>query len=89
MFQAEIYQLAYQALYMVLILSAPPILISLTFGLLIAVFQAATQIQEQTLSTTVKLVTAILTIMVMGSWMGAQIWQYGYNIFANFHRWGA
>ena len=41
MFQTEIYQLAYEALYMVLIMSAPPILISLLFGLLVAVFQAA------------------------------------------------
>jgi type III secretion protein S len=88
MFQNEIYELAYRALMMVLILSAPPIIISLIFGLLVAIFQAATQIQEQTLSTTVKLVTAILTIMLMGGWIGGQIWQFGYNIFVNFPRWG-
>ena len=55
MYQNEIYQLTYQALLLILILSAPPIVISMILGLMVAVFQAATQIQEQTLSFTVKL----------------------------------
>lgn len=89
MFQGEIYQLGYQALFLVLLLSAPPILISLIFGLIVAIFQAATQIQEQTLSTTVKLATAILTLMLMGGWMSAQIITYALNIFRNFYQWQA
>ena len=48
MFHAEIVQLAYRALLLILILSGPPILISMIFGLTVAIFQAATQIQEQT-----------------------------------------
>ncbi len=87
MFQSEIYQLTYQALFMILILSAPPILISMLAGLMVAVFQAATQIQEQTLSFTVKLVAAILTLVFMGGWLGAQILQFALNIFQNFYRW--
>lgn len=88
MFKNEVFQLAYEALYLVLILSAPPIIISLVFGLIVAIFQAATQIQEQTLSFTVKLLTAILTIMVMGGWMSFQIMQYALHIFKNFPNWG-
>ena len=87
MFQEEIYQLTYEALFMILILSAPPILISMLAGLLVAIFQAATQIQEQTLSFTVKLVAAILTIVLMGGYLGAQILQFAANIFQNFPRW--
>ena len=76
MFQNEIYQLSYQALLLILILSGPPIIISMVLGLMVAIFQAATQIQEQTLSFTVKLFAVILTIIVLGSWLGGQIFQY-------------
>ena len=73
MMQNQISQMAYQGLYLILLLSGPPILISMAFGLLVAVVQAATQIQEQTLSFTVKLVAVIITLMFMGSWLGTQI----------------
>lgn len=88
MFQSEIYQLSYQALLLILILSGPPILISMAFGLFVAIFQAATQIQEQTLSFTVKLVAVILTIMLMGGFLSTQISQFASTIFQNFHKWG-
>lgn len=87
MYQSEIYQLSYQALLLILILSGPPILISMTFGLFVAIFQAATQIQEQTLSFTVKLVAVIMTLLLMGGFLSGQIMQFANNIFTNFHVW--
>jgi type III secretion protein S len=87
MFKTQIVQLAYQGLLLILILSAPPILISLVFGLLVAIFQAATQIQEQTLSFTIKLVAVTLTLMLMGGWLGGQIYSFSINIFENFPGW--
>lgn len=87
MFQSEVYQLSYQALLLILILSAPPILISMTLGLFVAIFQAATQIQEQTLSFTVKLVAVIVTIMLMGGFLSGQIMQFADVIFSNFYKW--
>lgn len=87
MFTNEIYQLAYQGLLMILILSGPPILISMTVGLFVAIIQAATQIQEQTLSFTVKLVAVIFTLLLMGGWLGAQIVQFANTIFQNFYKW--
>jgi len=89
MFSAEVYQLSYQALLLILILSAPPILISTMLGLFVAVFQAATQIQEQTLSFMVKLVAVILTLMLLGGWLSSQIMQYTSNIFMNFSKWSS
>lgn len=86
-FQGEIYQLTYQALLLILILSGPPILISTMLGLFVAVFQAATQIQEQTLSFMVKLFAVILTLLFLGGWLAAQIMQFATNIFTNFPRW--
>jgi type III secretion HrpO family protein len=87
MFTTEIYQLAYRALLMILILSGPPILISMAVGLFVAILQAATQIQEQTLSFTVKLIAVIFTLILMGGWLGGQIVQFTNNIFQNFYKW--
>jgi type III secretion protein S len=87
MFNTEVVQLSYQGLMLILILSGPPILISMFLGLLVAVFQAATQIQEQTLSFTIKLVAVIMTLMLLGGWLGAQILSFAENIFTNFPKW--
>lgn len=87
MYSQEVVQLAYQALLLVAILSAPPILISTLLGLVVAIFQAATQIQEQTLSFTIKLTSVLVTLFVMGDFLGAQILQYAQTIFTNFPKW--
>lgn len=87
MFRTQVVQLAYQGLILILILSAPPILISLIFGLLVAIFQAATQIQEQTLSFTIKLVAVVLTLVLMGNWLGGMIMTFSANIFNHFAEW--
>jgi type III secretion HrpO family protein len=89
MYSTEIYQLSYQALLLIIILSAPPILISTILGLFVAIFQAATQIQEQTLSFMVKLVAVIFTLLMLGGWLSAQIMQYTSNIFLNFSKWAS
>ena len=89
MFQSEIYQLTYQALILILVLSGPPIIISMILGLMVAIFQAATQIQEQTLSFTVKLFAVILTIIILGGWLSAQIFHFAHTIFTNFPHWKA
>ncbi len=87
MFQTEIVQLTYRALLLMLVLSGPPILISMIFGLTVAIFQAATQIQEQTLSFTVKLVAVIMTLFIMGGFLAGQIFQFAQSIFLNFYKW--
>ena len=87
MFQNEIFQLSYQALILILILSGPPIIISMILGLLVAIFQAATQIQEQTLSFTVKLFAVIFTIIFMGGWLGAQVMQFTTTVINLIPRW--
>lgn len=87
MFQNQIVTLAYQGLLLILILSAPPVLISMFLGTIVAIFQAATQIQEQTLPFVVKLVAITLTLIFMGAWLGSQILSFSANIFSNFPVW--
>lgn len=87
MARTHVVQLAYQGLLLILILSAPPILVSMFFGIIVAIFQAATQIQEQTLSFTIKLVAVTLTLMLLGGWLGAQIMTFSLNVFTHFSQW--
>lgn len=87
MFRTQVVSLAYQGLLLILILSAPPIIVSMIFGVVVAIFQAATQIQEQTLSFTIKLVAVTLTLMITGAWLGEQIMSLAVNVFTHFPQW--
>lgn len=61
--------LGLQALQVMLLVSAPLLLTALVVGLLVSIFQAATQINEQTLSFIPKLVAMLVVLMVAGPWM--------------------
>jgi flagellar biosynthetic protein FliQ len=63
---AYIISVAKQGLYLVLILSAPPIVAALMVGLFVSILQATTQVQEQTLTFVPKLVAIIAVIAVLG-----------------------
>jgi len=58
-----------QAIEMTLILSGPLLLAALVVGLIISIFQAATQINEQTLSFIPKLLATFLVLILAGPWM--------------------
>lgn len=62
-----------QAMEVTILLAAPILLASLAVGLLIAMFQAATQINEMTLSFVPKLMIVALVMMTAGPWMLRQI----------------
>jgi flagellar biosynthetic protein FliQ len=61
--------LAQQALYTAVVLSAPMLLASLVVGLAVSILQAATQINELTLSFIPKLLAMIATLVIAGPWM--------------------
>jgi flagellar biosynthetic protein FliQ len=62
-----------EALLLVLLLSAGPMLSGMIVGLVVSILQATTQIQEQTLSYVPKLVAVFLSIALLGPWMLLQI----------------
>jgi flagellar biosynthetic protein FliQ len=81
------YQLTYvlqQALMLTLVLSAPPVLLSLVVGFLISVFQATTQIQEQSLSFAPKVAVVFGVLAIFGTWMGAQLMRFTFHLFDRF-----
>jgi flagellar biosynthetic protein FliQ len=71
-----------EGLLLVLILSAPPLAASLLLGLVIGVFQAATQIQDQTVSFVPKLVVVVVVLIALGPLLGAQLLRFTQAIFA-------
>ena len=64
------------ALYVVMLLAAPMLLSALATGLLVGLFQAATQINEQTLSFIPKLLVMFTALILSGSWLLALILDY-------------
>ncbi len=64
-----IIDLSQQALYVIAMLTAPMLLSALAIGLLIGMFQAATSINEQTLSFIPKLMVLLLSNLIAGPWM--------------------
>ena len=70
-------------LVMALIISAPLLLIGLAVGLVISLFQAVTQIQEQTLTFIPKIVAMIAAAIVLMPWIGQQLMEYAQTLFAS------
>lgn len=66
---SHVFTLGQQALYILLMLSAPLLLTVLAIGLVVSIIQAATQIHEATLSFVPKLVGAVIVLGVAGPWM--------------------
>lgn len=73
-----------EALYLVLITSAPAVVLSLVVGLIVAVFQAATHIQEQTLSFAPKVIVVFGSLAIGGGWMGSQLVRFATQLFDRF-----
>ena len=76
---------AMKALYLVLMLSMPPIIVASLIGILLSLIQAITQLQEQTLTFGVKLLAVVLTLFIMGGWLSDEILRYADDIFSRFY----
>ena len=72
----QVFTLGQQGLYMLLLVAAPVLLTVLLVGVVVSVFQAATQINEATLSFVPKVVAAVLTLAIAGPWMLTQLVDY-------------
>ncbi|MDF2924710.1 MAG: fliQ [Paenibacillaceae bacterium] len=79
-------KLAGEAVYVVLKASAPMLIIALTVGLIVSVFQATTQIQEQTLAFVPKIVAVLLSILIFGPWILTTLVEFTYNLLNNIHQ---
>lgn len=73
-------ELFQDALYMVVIMVSAIIIPGLIVGLVVAVFQAATSINEQTLSFLPRLIATLVALMVFGHWMTRMLMEYFFRL---------
>ncbi|GEN55792.1 flagellar biosynthetic protein FliQ [Halolactibacillus alkaliphilus] len=75
--------LAERGITTVLMVSGPLLLLALVVGLLVSIFQATTQIQEQTLAFIPKIVAVMFGLVIFGPWMLTQVVQFTTEILQN------
>lgn len=80
----EVVMVANQALYTIIKVSAPVLLISMAVGLIISIFQTVTSIQEQTLTFVPKVLAIFLIIMLAGHWMMTEMVNLMTDLWADF-----
>lgn len=78
--------IAEQGIMTVLMICGPLLLLALIVGLAVSIFQATTQIQEQTLAFIPKIVAVLVGIVFFGPWMLSHILTYAGDIFSNLTR---
>lgn len=70
------------SIFEILLLAAPVLLVSLVVGLVVAIFQATTSIQEQTLTFVPKIMAILGVLALLGGWMFASLREYTINLFS-------
>ncbi len=72
----QVFTFGQQGLYLLLMVAAPVLLTVLVVGLVVSIFQAATQFNEATLSFVPKMIAAVAVLMVAGPWMLSTLVEY-------------
>lgn len=78
--------MAERAVYVTFLISGPLLALALLVGLIVSVFQATTQIQEQTLAFIPKIVAVLVGLVIFGPWMLSTILSFATELFSNLNR---
>ncbi|GGA62954.1 flagellar biosynthesis protein FliQ [Ornithinibacillus halotolerans] len=78
--------LAERGIYTILLITGPLLILALAVGLIVSIFQATTQIQEQTLAFIPKIVAVLVGLLFFGPWMLSTIIEFTMDIFENLTR---
>lgn len=81
MSQGEVLMIMQQAIYTILKVGAPLMITALVVGLLISIFQAMTQINEQTLVFVPKILAVLIALVLFGSWMMTTLIEFTVKLF--------
>ncbi len=84
MTEAQVLDIGRDAIYTIIICSAPTLIISLVVGLIISIFQTVTSIQEQTLTFVPKIIAVFVGMMLFGSWMLTNLSEFMISLWSNF-----
>ena len=80
----EVTAVSSEALYLVIKVAAPVLLVSLVVGLIISIFQTVTSIQEQTLTFVPKIIAVFFTLIVLGHWILNEMTQFMIRLWPDF-----
>ena len=80
----EVTAVSGEALYLVIKVAAPILLVSLVVGLIISIFQTVTSIQEQTLTFVPKIIAVFFALIVLGHWMLNEMTQFMIRLWSDF-----
>lgn len=83
MSQEFVLYLAERGIMTILLVAGPILILALAVGLLVSIFQATTQIQEQTLAFIPKIIAVLLGVVFFGSWMLTHIIEFTTNLYEN------
>lgn len=86
MSQEFVLGLAERGIFTVLLVAGPILLLALSVGLLVSIFQATTQIQEQTLAFIPKIIAVLLGLVFFGQWMLGRIIEFTMNLYQNLNQ---
>lgn len=75
--------LAERGIYTILLVAGPILLLALAVGLLVSIFQATTQIQEQTLAFIPKIIAVLVGVVFFGPWMLTTLIEFTTNLYQN------
>ena len=84
MTEGQVLDIARQALYAIILCSAPLLIISLVVGLVVSIFQTVTSIQEQTLTFVPKIICVFLGMMIFGSWILTNLTEFINTLWSDF-----
>ena len=76
--------IASRALYLIIKVSLPVLLVSLIVGLVISIFQTVTSIQEQTLTFVPKIICVFVALILLGNWMLTEMVEFMVELWNNF-----
>ena len=80
----NVIQIASRALYLIIKVSLPVLLVSLIVGLIISIFQTVTSIQEQTLTFVPKIICVFVALILLGNWMLTEMVDFMVELWNNF-----
>ena len=84
MTEGQVLDIARQALYTIILCSAPLLIISLVVGLVVSIFQTVTSIQEQTLTFVPKIICVFLGMMIFGYWILTNLTEFINTLWSDF-----
>lgn len=82
--EGQVLDIARDAIYTIIVGSAPVLIMSLVIGLIVSIFQTVTSIQEQTLTFVPKILAVFITLMLTGAWLLQLFSEYTVDLWSDF-----